>query len=152
MKANIRTALSLPSRDWLTLTRAWFLLLLVDLGLRVLPFRRVQRACMQKNVRQAPRPDAVESTISTTDRLVNMAARHHLYSMSCLRRALVLLCLLRREGIAAELQIGVRKEHGGLAAHAWAEHAGRPIGQPWNVALYYFPLLARDTNSFPNWE
>lgn len=47
----------------------------------------------------------------------------------CLRRSLVLLQLLSRRGISAELVIGTRTEPDFLA-HAWVEHEGQPVLPP----------------------
>lgn len=48
----------------------------------------------------------------------------------CLMRSLVMITLLSRRGIAAELVIGVRTEDETFAAHAWVEYAGRPLLPP----------------------
>jgi hypothetical protein len=61
------------------------------------------------------------------------AARHHLYPMRCLPQALCLRRLLGRHGIAAELKIGVARQDGELAAHAWVECEGRPVGESLTV-------------------
>jgi hypothetical protein len=47
----------------------------------------------------------------------------------CLRRSLVLVQLLARRGIAAELVIGTRTDPDFLA-HAWVEHDGEPVLPP----------------------
>ncbi len=46
----------------------------------------------------------------------------------CLQKSLVLTELLARRGIPATLVIGVRPDP--FAAHAWVEHAGRPLLPP----------------------
>lgn len=47
----------------------------------------------------------------------------------CLRRSLVLVQLLARRGIAAQLVIGARTVPDFLA-HAWVEHDGKPVLSP----------------------
>jgi len=47
---------------------------------------------------------------------------------ACLDRALTLCWLLRRAGLPADLQLGVRKHDNDLAAHAWVELGGRRLG------------------------
>jgi Transglutaminase-like superfamily len=47
----------------------------------------------------------------------------------CLRRSLVLVQLLARRGISAELVIGTRTDPVFLA-HAWVEHEGQPVLPP----------------------
>lgn len=44
----------------------------------------------------------------------------------CLIRSLVLLRVLARRAIPAQVVIGVRSD-GSFSAHAWVEHAGRPV-------------------------
>ena len=68
------------------------------------------------------------------------AARHHLYPMRCLPKALCLRWLLGRHGIESELRIGVARQDGGLAAHAWVERGGRPVGEPSGVQDQFSPL------------
>jgi hypothetical protein len=46
---------------------------------------------------------------------------------TCLTRALVVRHLLEREGIVADVRIGVALERSHLSAHAWIEHGGRPV-------------------------
>lgn len=56
--------------------------------------------------------------------------------MVCLPQSLALQALLRRQGLSAELRIGVRRADGKLQAHAWVEHAGSPLGE----TAPYLPL------------
>jgi len=44
----------------------------------------------------------------------------------CLINSLVLVRVLTHRSIGAQLVLGVQSE-GGFAAHAWVEHAGRPV-------------------------
>lgn len=104
---------------------------MMAIRLRVLGFLRLYN--------ESGHPEAVpagktlaENRISDakgTARLVRLAARHGLYHPSCLEQSLAILWLLRREGIAAELRIGVRKEAGQLLAHAWVECLGFPLNE-----------------------
>lgn len=53
------------------------------------------------------------------------------WALTCLRRAAVLYYLLRSDGRAVELCIGVRRdEHGALLAHAWLLHDGAVYLEP----------------------
>ena len=112
-----------PPEVW-AFARAWVLLLAADLGLRLLPFPRLERWL-------APRSAAGSAAA---------AARHHLYPMRCLPQALCLRWLLGRHGIAAELRIGVERRRGEMRAHAWLERDGRPVGDGPGVADRYAPL------------
>lgn len=66
---------------------------------------------------------------------------------TCLRRALVLRHLLRRQGIATAVQIGVRPEGGGLAFHAWVEVDGEVVSEPAGRVEGFVPLDVND----PRW-
>ena len=125
MKCKLHTARTFSLNDWRTLAQTWVLLFAVDLGLRVLPFPRVQAFAAPdlargRNALTAPR-------IQRLRRIVDIAARHHLYPMTCLRQALVLQRMLRGRGTDARSRIGVRKDAGALEAHAWVECSGTPI-------------------------
>lgn len=51
----------------------------------------------------------------------------------CLARSLALWWLLRRRGIVAYLQLGVRTRQGHLDAHAWVTHEGRVLADSESV-------------------
>lgn len=117
-------------------------LLLVDLGLRLLGFARVRRL-LARPAAPAPAPGTARERREEAEALawaVAAAARHHLYPMRCLPRALVLWRFLSRRGIPGELQIGVRTEAGELRAHAWVELDGRPLGEGADVGDLYASL------------
>jgi hypothetical protein len=139
---RLATPAGLSWRDGWTLAQAWILLLLVDLSLGLLPFRRIQQAMAKVGKRGTPVPiGAPWFTIQRHLRLVRAAARHHLYPMGCLRQSLVLQSLLARRGIRTDLRMGVRKEGQRLSAHAWLECAGRPIGEAESISLCFAPLV-----------
>jgi len=112
-----------PEDLW-AFARAWGLLLAADLGLRAFPFARVERWLSPA---LSPRTD--EPAVGRLVWATEAAARHHLYPMRCLPKALCLRWLLGRHGIESTLRIGVAREDGGLAAHAWVERQGRPVGE-----------------------
>jgi hypothetical protein len=124
--------------DLRAFARAWAVLLAVDLGLRAFSFARLER-------RLAPAPAGPAPDDATVGRLVwsvAAAARHHLYPMRCVPRALALRWLLGRHGILAELKIGVLRRDGALTAHAWVEREGRAIGEPAGIEERFAPLGA----------
>jgi len=121
--------------DLWAFARAWGLLLVADLGLRALPFARVERWLSPKL--------SLRSEEAAVGRLVwatEAAARHHLYPMRCLPKAFCLRWLLGRHGIESELRIGVARQDGGLAAHAWVERQGIPVGEAAGVEDRFSPL------------
>jgi len=146
MRRKLHTALTFSRDDWWLLLQAWALLLVVDLGLRMLPHRRMQRlvASIRADAEEV-QADKASATIQHLWQLVGVAARHHLYPMRCLQRALVLQWLLSQRDIVAELRIGVRKDEIGLCAHAWLEHASQPIGETERTMADFVPLAAMET-------
>ena len=59
---------------------------------------------------------------------------------TCLSRSLALCWFLRRQGVAAEVQLGVRPRPGGLEAHAWVVWQGAVLNDTPDVAQRYTPL------------
>ena len=130
MRAELRTFLAYPSRDRWGLIQTWWLLLGIDLALRALPFRRVQAWIMPSHPSRLI-TDSGQATheIHQAEEILDCAARHHLYPMTCLRRSLALQWLLSKRGILTELRFGVRRDNGKLQAHAWLEYQCQVIGE-----------------------
>jgi len=116
-------------------SRAWAVLLAADVGLRLLPFRRLEGLLTPRR-----RGEADEAAVGRLVWATAAAARHHLYPMRCLPRALCLRWLLGRHGIQAHLKIGVARNGTGLDAHAWVEREGHPVGEGPGVADRFAPL------------
>jgi len=72
--------------------------------------------------------------------MVNIAAREGVYRPNCLGQSLVLWWLLRQEGIASELRIGVRKQARRFQAHAWVERSGVVLNDSDEVHKHYAPF------------
>jgi hypothetical protein len=83
-------------------------------------------------------PGAAE--LQQADRLAHLAAiagRRGILEARCLSQAMLVRALLRRRGLDAVLQLGVRKDGGQFDAHAWVELAGHPLAQ---APLQHLPL------------
>ena len=63
-----------------------------------------------------------------------MAVRHAPYRGNCLSGSLTLWWLLRRQGLASDLRIGVSTQGGQFAAHAWIEYQGVVINDRSDVS------------------
>ncbi len=113
---------------------AWVLLLRFDLLLRAASFRRAERI-RPIQVAQQPAPP-----LETILWAVNAAAAHHLYPMTCLRRALTLRYLLAKGGIVSNLCFGVRYEGETFAAHAWIELNDQPFGERIDPTVRYVKM------------
>ena len=116
------------------LMRAWLLLPLVVVRLRLLGFGRTQAALLGR----AAAPAAHDlAAAQATARLLLSAARWSPLPASCLPRALVLARLLRDQGLVAELRLGVARPDDRFAAHAWVEHGGVPLAEAASVEARY---------------
>jgi hypothetical protein len=60
-------------------------------------------------------------------RLVDATTAFHPLNQTCLKKSLILLRILRRRGIRAELHLGVRKVDEQFSAHAWVAYEGRIV-------------------------
>ena len=120
----------LTTREQAWLLQAWLLLPVVKMMLWCCGYRRtfaVLQRFMYFGVTNGYDRAAQAELLG---RLVNIAANHSLLVLTCLPRSLTLWWLSRRAGLAVEFRIGVRKEGGVFAAHAWVELAGWPVGDP----------------------
>lgn len=114
-------------RAWATLPAVWF-------GLRVLPLRRLLRTPVVPALEGHLEGRGGADTARRATRLVNAAARFSPFPHSCLSRSIVLWRLLQRRGVAAEIRVGVRRDRGPMAAHAWVEVDGEPVNDAPDVA------------------
>ena len=125
-KSVLGRARKFAAVDWQTkglVLRAFVLLWLVRIGLWVAPFRWVQSVtrCLGRTKKHRSQPRYLAGEIT------ELVSRCALYvpKANCLPQAMTLDVLLRREGYAPTLQIGVaRGAQGEFLAHAWVEVAG----------------------------
>jgi hypothetical protein len=117
----------LSGRERRLLIQAWLLLMTVDLALRLLPLRAVMTYGLRRNMRREHASMGKPLPASRLARLVETAGRYCPAGTSCLKEALVLSWLMARRGMPATLRIGVGRQGGMFAAHAWLERDGRII-------------------------
>ena len=141
MKRKLHFANSLTASEWILFSRAWLLLLWVELGLRKFSYARVSQWFTPKQPRQSSRESEDPTRqIKRIWQLVDMASRNHILTITCLRRSLVAQRLLNQQGIPVELRFGVKKDSGRIQAHAWLEYQGQVIGDPEQLSQAYEPL------------
>lgn len=145
---KVRTFSRLERPDRTLLLHACVLIPLVRMALGVARFQTVSAGLTRLGGRvPAPRTNAL-SAARRVSRVVDMAARHTVWSSSCLHRSTVLWWLLRRQGLGGLLRFGVRRHRGGFEAHAWVEYEGTvlnetPAGVEAYVALPDLPVDAQ---------
>jgi hypothetical protein len=80
-----------------------------------------------------PETRSMRASVSRRDEAVRIAAavrraaRYGLLRGTCLSRSLLLLSMLKRRGIAAEIRFGVRPGNTAMEAHAWVEQDGHSL-------------------------
>ena len=130
MKFNVlRKFLDLPKKERQIISKAFFLLILVRLGLWLLPFKILQKTL--DTIFPLPVISEAKATVPVAPETISWAVRAvspYVPSATCLTQALTLRALLAREGIASKLKIGVtHDDEAGFAAHAWLEAGGRVV-------------------------
>jgi len=75
--------------------------------------------------------------VRRTAYMVHASVRYGVMKSSCLEESLTLWYLLRKQGLEANLRIGVRKDKEKFEAHAWVEYEGEPLNQSEEVHLHY---------------
>jgi hypothetical protein len=126
----------LPLEEKVLLLEALALLPAVRLGLRTLGMRPVEAALARRiGAGRRAEPDRAIYRARRTARLVSVAAGF--VGGACLARSIVLAWLLERQGVPAQLRIGVRKDENGFEAHAWVEAAGVVLNGGSNSAVNY---------------
>jgi hypothetical protein len=136
---KLQTASQLLPCDWLGLAEAWWVLLGFYLVLRLVKFERLQKFSLRTNNKTMDQADALTFAWGR-QRLVSMAARLHLLSMTCLPRALTMRWMLGRKGIITQLCIGINRSPTGMLAHSWVELAGQAVGEPEDITERFMVL------------
>jgi hypothetical protein len=114
----------------------------VELSLRYLGARRTASWLSRAIKPGAIHPPAA-AELQQADRLAHLAAiagRRGILEARCLSQAMLVRAVLRRRGLDAVLQVGVRRDAGQFDAHAWVELDGHTLAQ---VALQHLPLQSQ---------
>ena len=120
---------ALPGHERGAFLRLMLALSLVHLGLRVAGYARVRHWCDRLGG-AAPRRSTMPEDLVAAHRLAELAAiagRNIPWYATCLRQALVVMTLLRRQGLDAQLRLGVQPAGEAFGAHAWVELSGLPL-------------------------
>ncbi|HSH43988.1 MAG TPA: lasso peptide biosynthesis B2 protein [Arenicellales bacterium] len=116
----------LPNSDRAALLKAAPILLGTVAGLHLLGLKRT--LWLLDRIPLSRRPsDGATGLVAREHRAVERVSRATGLG-TCLSRSLALYPWLRRQGIDAQLRIGVHKDGHGLTAHAWLESGGEAIG------------------------
>lgn len=124
---GIRTVFHLSAGEWAFLLIAFPVVAAVRVALWALPSRAILRAVRRLERRPISEGSKLRPPARTIVWAVEAASRR-VPRATCLTQALSAKLLLRAAGQNAQLRLGVaRNPDGSFRAHAWLEHAGRPI-------------------------
>ena len=114
------TFYKLPAGDKLIALDALLTLIAVEVVLHLLPYRS-WRGALKTPAPGATTPPSTASlqTARRVGRMVAAVARRLPGRPQCLAQALAARHMLKRRGIAAELNLGVSNERAAINAHAW---------------------------------
>ncbi len=144
---SISKAVRTSPRDWADVTRAYFYLL--RSGWRL--FVRRQKPT---EWRTALKPRQVGDPMTSQEikvaeraaRWTNAAARRPVPWARCLQRSLAVAMWLESKQMKPEIQFGVRKEGGVLAAHAWVVYKGNIVNDDYLVEKEFSVLSKRSAS------
>jgi hypothetical protein len=134
--------------------RAIFLLPMAALSLRWRGFRKTQAMLERFLSNKSAQQDSAEVSErpTLTAHMVSVADRYGVVHPSCLAKSLTLWWLLRWQGIAADLRIGIQKENERFAAHAWVERDGVALNEPEEHHRHYAAFDAALSSMSPDGE
>lgn len=135
----------LPPSERSTTLAVACLVPLVSFSLRFIGFPLTLR-WIERTAQGAPLAIPPEPTVlDEATRALARVRRRTPWTGRCLARALSLWWVLRRRGLTASLNLGVRRTESGLEAHAWVVHAGQVIADSAVVAQAYDVQFASPT-------
>ena len=92
-------------------------------------------------------PAADQEWIKRRARFINAAARYPFPWAQCLQRSLALRGWLAKGGTHTDLRLGVRRDGGAIAAHAWLECAGEVLNDKAQAVTPYVRLTCGSTHA-----
>lgn len=140
---TIRKFLALPRAERRLLVQAMATLPLVALALGTIGLRRCHLGleCLSQTASggASTAANAFHRAVRT-GWLVSIASNRGFIRGNCLAQSMTIWWLLRRQGIASELRIGVCKQQGRLEAHAWIEHGSRVLNDRAGIGRQFSPF------------
>lgn len=127
----------LTQQDLKVLAEAAALLLPVEIGLRFLTLDALlaTSACSRTDVEAASRQRGAMTPARAATLVDRLGALYPLKA-TCLKKSLILVCILQRRGFPAELRLGVRAADQTFSSHAWVECDGQLLLDDGSAPLF----------------
>ena len=148
MKRLFKIISTKPKLIWFV-AETFVLLGLIRLGLRLLPFATLQKLLSSNNRKTFSFWRRRDRSIKELIWAINVSSKYMPGGVKCLARALTTEVLMKLNGYAPELRIGVAQGKAGkLEAHAWIESHGKVlIGQLNDLERFrVLPLPTREAS------
>lgn len=123
-------------RRWFWL--CWWQFAKWHLKIQYLPYHKWQANLFKSNLVESKR--SLTFSLGRAIQISEMAARHHVFPINCLRRCMVQQQLLGRYGYLLEFHFGVAKEHNKLKAHCWLTYHNKLVNDGEDVVSTYTEL------------
>ena len=94
--------------------------------------------------------DGALARIRAEARAINRVASRLSPRFACLHRSIALWQWMQREGLVGKFCIGVNREDGGMAAHAWIEVAGKPVNEDARICREHVKLVPLPIHASPS--
>ena len=78
-------------------------------------------------------PEDTKRRVARARHLIRYTRKNGPFKGNCLSRSLLMMTILKRQGIDSQLHIGVRFEGNEFKAHAWLERNGKPLNESKDV-------------------
>ncbi|MBH8562237.1 lasso peptide biosynthesis B2 protein [Nostoc sp. CENA67] len=150
---QLRKFFSLTASDRLLLVKAVFILAVIRVGLKLLPFQQLRRLLAKIAQPKAKLQAMDEASVKKVAWAVTVASPY--LRAICLPQALAVQVLLARRGYPTQLRIGfTRSKSGQMSAHAWVESQGEVvIGGAGNMARFIpIPLQRVESHESSSWH
>ncbi|MGJ5675416.1 MAG: lasso peptide biosynthesis B2 protein [Nostochopsis sp.] len=150
---QLRKFFKLTASDRLLLVKAVFLLAVIRIGLKSLPFQQLRGLLAKISQPRVKLQRANEASVNKVAWAVIVASPY--LRAVCLPQALATQVLLARPGITTQLRIGFTRSKGGqMSAHAWVEYQGQVvIGGAGNMARYIpVPIPEVESDESGSWH
>lgn len=127
MIGAIRTFYGIPASHKALFLKIGLLVPLTEIGIRTFGFKRTVRF-LEYFAREKKKPsERPQVLINRHSNYLYLFKKNFPFFGKCLAHSLSLWFILKKKGVSTDLRFGMKKQEGGLLAHAWLEFEGKPL-------------------------